>query len=277
MFRSGNVSSQWEGTQTIGRAALMPETLWFDNNGNRIPVKYTFASDLPQQRIDWAEEKFKMWSSLTCLTFQKQESPKAEKDLEAWCLKKKIPKEEKVVLFVKEGSADNIYGISPSKGRRCTRYDITDIMGRGVNGAIVGRMLGLVWVPFRPDRDEYISWNWEHLEVLTNKSWMKWYFRCWDKASNVPIPFDFLSIMSWHSYIYGYDDCVPAQVTRDPYQQYLLEYKNYQAPPTSPLDVQTLNMMYKCVPEWESACKASGKEVPKCKNFGYVTKKCVCS
>ena len=279
MSRSGNASIGEEGAQAAaGRAALMQESLWLDGKGNRLTVKYTYSDDMPQDRIDWAEERLKMWSSLTCLTFQKQEAPKKKDDLRRWCHHDKVQREEKVVYFRPKGGHNYHYGISPSKGDRCTVYQLSKITSRDVNGSKVGRMLGLVWVPFRPDRDEYISWNWEHLvDILSQRSTMKHIFRCWDKASNVPIPFDFLSIMSWHSYNYNYNDCVPSQVTRDPYQQYLLEYKNYQAPPTSPLDVQTLNMMYKCVPEWESACKASGKEVPKCKNFGYVSRECVCS
>lgn len=249
-----------------------------DDNDNRIPVKYAYNHEMPQERIDWFEKTVKMWSSLTCLTFQKLELPAKEDDFIRWCYYDHVPKEERVAYIDISDSQSNTYGIPIGKeDNRCVNYKVSGIMSRGYNDAFFAQMLGLVFIPFRPDRNEYVSFNWEHLEILNDLSMMKFVFKCWGVSNNVPLPFDFLSIMSWHSYIWGTDDTVPVLVSRDPYQQYLLEYKNYQAPPTSPFDVQTLNMIYKCIPEWESACKASGKEVPKCKNFGYVTKECVCS
>ena len=92
----------------------------------------------------------------------------------------------------------------------------------------------------------------------------------------MPIPFDYMSVQMMESNWYGTKEATPVIVTLDPSQQYLLDYRFRGQLPASFFDILTVNMLYKCIPKWENSCKASGKEVPKCKNYGFVTKDCTC-
>ena len=267
------------------RAGHLPTSLlWMDSKGNRLPIKYVYDTTYPMDAATTQhfEAQVKRWSDKTCLKFQEVPTPKknmTENDYNWWCYNTNVKrKEDKLLSLSYNGGGGTPLGIKAT-GVKCNFFNYlkpTDD-NQWNNYLLFTWPLGLMTQLNLPDVDKYIRFNFEHFGNPTDRRHFNGIQKCKGKALALPIPFDYLSVTIMGSSFSGViEEATPVYVTMDPSQQYLLDYRQIGQLPASYFDVLTINMMYKCIPTWESSCKASGKEVPKCKNYGYVTKDCTC-
>ena len=272
----GNSSIGKGEREVVGRAVHVPNRLlWMDDKENPIPIRYAFERDLPADYRSSFEAQVKIYTDQTCLTFEKVELPAEDKVVE-WCSFKMVKRKQDRLLYLmsREGGASPT-GIN-SNGPRCEQLLHFPAGYRKENYFLIAGSLGLMEPFNRPDFKNYVSLNLENFEKLGDLGFLRAVFKCLGKAIALPIPFDGMSVMLMNPDWYSREGNRPVFVTMDPKQQYLLDYRHRGQLPPSFFDILTVNTLYKCATSWESSCKASGKETPKCKNYGYVTKDCTC-
>ena len=270
---SSIAKGQWK---VSGRAVHVPNRLlWMDDKENPIPIKYAFERDLPADYRSSFEAQVKIYTDQTCLTFEKMKLPPEDKVVE-WCSFQMVEKKDQRLLYLmsREGGASPT-GIK-SNGPRCEQLLYFPAGYRKENYFLLAGSLGLMEPFNRPDFKNYVSSNLENFEKLGDRGFLRAVFKCLGKAIALPIPFDGMSVMLMNPDWYSREGNRPVFVAMDPKQQYLLDYRHRGQLPPSFFDILTVNTLYKCMSSWESSCKASGKEAPKCKNYGYVTKDCTC-
>ncbi|XP_037074380.1 uncharacterized protein LOC119095627 [Pollicipes pollicipes] len=148
-----------------------------------------------------------------------------------------------------------------------------------------GHALGNQHQQSRPDRDKFMFVNNENFEVSVDNSkrgdalsqtWAQGGRCAKDQVVDLPVPYDYMSLMQYATTAFADDDLRPIFVSTDGHYQYMLDYHRNAGMAQSHYDMYALNTVYGCGKLWAAQCKTIGKHVPKCKNLGYLTKDCTC-
>ncbi|KAF0312370.1 Protein SpAN [Amphibalanus amphitrite] len=147
-----------------------------------------------------------------------------------------------------------------------------------------GHALGLQHEQSRPDRQEYIWVNYENLDIkidgqLDNNVKQAWYQASMcekGQTVDIPMPYDFLSIMQYGASDFAKEDGRMVYVTRDPRSQYMLDYHRNAGMLQTHYDKLVMNVAYKCDVLWRKTCGDNGNSGTKCLNGGYFAKSCKC-
>ncbi|XP_043210022.1 uncharacterized protein LOC122374971 [Amphibalanus amphitrite] len=149
-----------------------------------------------------------------------------------------------------------------------------------------GHGLGFQHQQSRPDRDAFLSINWENFKVSggSGKGWEKSLRNTWmqgtmcseRQVADIPTPFDYLSVMQYGSFSFVDNDIRATFVTKNELYQWMLDYHRDRGMGPSHYDYLVINTSYKCIDAWKKACQENNQTVPKCENFGYLTKSCTC-
>lgn len=260
-----SVAGAPEEKSVHGRIAYVPK-LWLDENGKRFDIIYKLDSKLISDQIPGVEKLMRGFSDSTCLNIKKEKSPVCDS------------KEHPMISFR-----------TPLPNTGCGQFFLCNGIGIGgcpqhVSNNIVMIRLGLTLYKYRGDANKYIYFNDENVMVGTDPfhlrihdSAISEYHACVNHTLMLPLPFDFLSsLMDDSRQMADWTETRPNMVTVDPRNQYLLDYHVVANLPLTHFDKLAINTLYKCTADWASDCKKNGKEAPKCKNFGYISKQCHC-
>ncbi|XP_037074388.1 uncharacterized protein LOC119095634 isoform X2 [Pollicipes pollicipes] len=148
-----------------------------------------------------------------------------------------------------------------------------------------GHALGNQHQQSRPDRDLFMFVNNENFEVSVDKSkrgdalsntWAQGGRCAKDQVVDLPVPYDYMSLMQYATTAFADDDLRPIFVSTDGHYQYILDYHRKAGMAQSHYDMYALNTVYGCDKLWAASCRFNGKHVPKCTNMGFLTKDCTC-
>ena len=252
--------------------------LWIDDAGNA-EFFYFYDSESKPNRKRF-EDSMHIWSTTTCIKMTKlADQPCHNVKHGCVCMKHMDPN-------ACESSVGNRHSINGGYTQEasvdgCSSYEAAQGFGHA---------MGFHDYPMRADRDQYLSVNFHAFRPSTNaddgsleERWKK----AWDLATkcekgktyqtSIPVPYDYLSVMSYDAYKFGDEDMNAVFVAKNPRHQHMFDFMRHAGPFTTHLDRYMLNVMYKCSDKWAAACKAQGKSPPKCQNFGYVQQNCTCA
>ncbi|KAF0295867.1 Blastula protease 10 [Amphibalanus amphitrite] len=255
-----------------GRAtSFHPHKHWIDSEGNQHARYFFDTTSTPDKNMFMSATQ--TWINQTCIRFEKlPDGPCAQNMSEpAICV----------------GSFDGCWsyiGMIRPHGGEPQHMSIEDGCYTPASAHEFGHALGSHHHHSRPDRDQFITVNDEFYALEPTKEDIQQLRGKWAQSTlckkeqvvDMPIPYDFRSLMHYSSTAFGDDDFRPILVTKDVRNQYMLNYHFYADQLQSHYDLYVVNLVYGCDKVWEDACAKNGKHTPKCKNFGYVGKKCEC-
>lgn len=151
----------------------------------------------------------------------------------------------------------------------------------------LGHALGLQHQQSRPDRNQFIHVNYENfgvpsplnateLESLIKQTWLEGGNCNARQVVDLPVPYDFMSLMQYGSTDFSGADRRPVFVTKDARHQYMLDNHRAAGMTQTHYDLYTVNTVYGCDKTWAMTCRNNGQNAPRCLNLGYVGKDCKC-
>ena len=147
-----------------------------------------------------------------------------------------------------------------------------------------GHALGLQHEQSRPDRAQYIWVNFENLDIKlegqrdenVKQAWFQASMCLKDQMVDIPVPYDYMSIMQYGSSDFAKEDGRMIYVTHDPHYQYMLDYHRSAGIAQTHYDKLVMNVAYKCDVLWRQTCNDNGSSGSKCLNGGFFGKSCKC-
>ena len=252
-----------------GRSMAQNERLWIDANGQQQVWYFYDSQTQADQKI--FEQAVKIWADSTCIQFHRGPPGGCNESRGhgAVCVGSFDGCWSMVGNMYEGGWTDSSQKMSVQN--RCD-------LNAGVHE--FGHALGLHHQQSRPDRDQYIWVNMENYGIKSGGS-LKYAWeqadRCdKDQTVNVPSPYDYMSVMQYATADFAKEDARMIYVTRDPHNQYMLDYHRSAGITLTHYDKLVMNVAYKCDVLWRQTCGDNGSNGPKCLNGGYFSKKCKC-
>lgn len=248
--------------------------LWKDRNGKSL-INYYYDTE------SWADQKLfqkavKTWSDETCIRFTRMRSTSCHQYINGYA-----------VCVGNFNGCWSIVGKEYSQENYPHPPQLLSVEPGGceLTAAVheFGHTIGNLHTMSRPDRDQFIHVNFRNFDVGTRGAdkdvathWAQ-AERCYhDQVVDLPLPYDYLSVMQYKAAAFGDVDQRPIFVTKKGRHQYLLDYHRSAGMTQTHYDLYAVNTVYGCDKVWIRWCHLQHRSPPKCRNLGYVGKDCRC-
>lgn len=254
---------------------IQNKKLWIDTAGRQQSWYYYDT----QTRADHTifKEAVGTWARSTCIQFNKMAPGGCQED-----------RGHGAICVGDFGGCFSLVGNNYSNGwsRKSQRMSVQPRGCEMVAAAHeFGHALGLQHEQSRADVTEFMYVNYYNLDIKlqgsldqnTKQAWFQASRCSRDQTLNLPIPYDYLSIMQYGASDFAAEDARIVYSVKDAHYQYMLDYHRNSGVAQTHYDKLVVNMAYKCTDLWRNHCETNGRSAPKCKNNGYIDKDCKCA